>query len=93
MDRFECVSHTKQTIILLQAEASAFCLNSQTWKLAVIKRLPKYEVPQISIQNISPCHIFVKLLSKWLCPVENLHTGTSTWSPADSLGKRGLCTP
>lgn len=40
MGRFKCVSHTKQSI-LLQSGASAFCLNSQAWTLAVITEATK----------------------------------------------------
>lgn len=41
MGRFKCVSHTKQSFILLQSGASAFCLNSQAWTLAVITEATK----------------------------------------------------
>lgn len=93
MSSFQRVPHTKRTLSLLLAGTSAFCLNSQTLKLSVIRGLPRYEVPWTSIQNVSPCHVFpVRLLVTSLCPVEILHTGPSARSPAASLGKCGPST-
>lgn len=58
----------------------AFCLNFQTWKLAIVRGVGAAKIWGSSYfnTNISPCHVLVSLLSKRLCPMAPLPSAQHT---------------